>query len=568
MSPQDTPPVVIGFQFRWQLGGTALTSIRCEECLVIGGTWLRLKTMDIESGVVDVARSEFVDENNSKVIARPNDSELRVLIFTACYFVLDGVTLTIRRLESHLRSKGAIVKILTTVPDDMDKEQIQDLIVLPGIKIPFTNAGDGYAFGGGLDPNTTRLIEEFNPNVIHFTVPDLVGLDGIRWCQRNNVAYIATWHSNYCDYLKYYFLEWILKPAFLRYLQGFYEQIPVVYVPTPFILNKMESEGFGKSTELREWGRGVDLKLFSPERRSNEFRSSRGISEHDVVVLWVGRLVPEKRPDIWTEVLQRLESEGISCKGMVVGHGTYEATLSQMHNVICCGWLSGVHLAEAYASADILLFPSDVETFGNVTLEALAAGCPSIVESTCSGHLVEHGYNGYTCPAGDFEHFYQATKNLVQDDKLRKEMSQHARQSAWKYERNKILQQMSENYKDAIVRHRNPDYIVDRMKSSPEAAGRNMISFLCCNYWIIKHYAEPILNTTSGMQNLTQNSLECVQRSRLNCCAAMESRRSDERKNRMISAATILFFGRAAYFMAFLFSYLIIGLFVYASFTV
>ena len=111
---------------------------------------------------------------------RPADSELRILIFTACYFVLDGVTLTIRRLESHLRSRGATVKILTTVPDDYDQEATKDLIVVPGIKIPFTHAGTGYAFGSGLSDAVIREIEKFNPSCIHFTVPDLVSLDGIK----------------------------------------------------------------------------------------------------------------------------------------------------------------------------------------------------------------------------------------------------------------------------------------------------------------------------------------------------------------------------------------------------
>lgn len=166
---------------------------------------------------------------------RPSDKELRILMFTAAYFVLDGVTLTIRRLEAHLRANGATVKILTTVPDDIDPKQTEHVIRVPGIKIPFADAGTGYAFGVGLDENIVRELERFNPNCVHFTVPDFVALDGIRWCQRNNVAYIATWHSNYVDYLKYYFLEWVLGPAFHRYLKGFYEQIPAVYIPTPYV---------------------------------------------------------------------------------------------------------------------------------------------------------------------------------------------------------------------------------------------------------------------------------------------------------------------------------------------
>eukprot|EP00596_Hydrurales_sp_CCMP1899_P005470 CAMPEP_0119035292 /NCGR_PEP_ID=MMETSP1177-20130426/2218_1 /TAXON_ID=2985 /ORGANISM="Ochromonas sp, Strain CCMP1899" /LENGTH=439 /DNA_ID=CAMNT_0006993315 /DNA_START=123 /DNA_END=1439 /DNA_ORIENTATION=+ len=417
-----------------------------------------------------------------KSFDRPADKQLRILFFTATYFVLDGVTLTIRKIESHLRSKGAIVKILTTVPDDMTAEQTKDVIQVPGIKIPFDHAGD-YAFGVGLDQETIRQIEDYNPTCVHFTVPDFVALDGIRWCQQNNIAYIATWHSNYCEYLKYYFIEWVLGPAFHRYLKGFYEQIPAVYVPTPNMLEKMEKWGYGSCAELHQWGRGCDLKIFTPDRRSHQFRESKNMADTDVVIIWVGRLVPEKRPDIWLNTVKRLQMEGLPVKAMVVGNGTYEKTLSQLKSVSCCGWLSGAALGEAYASSDVLLFPSDVETFGNVTLEALASGCPCVVEEKCGGHLVTHGVNGFTCPAGDFEAFYQATKRVVQDVSMRKQMAQKAREGSWNFEKKKIMQKMLENYKDAIVRHQDPTYIKKKLQRSPEAAGRNFMSFICCNYW-------------------------------------------------------------------------------------
>lgn len=175
-----------------------------------------------------------VSKSKAYMTDRPADSELRILIFTATYFVLDGVTLTIRRLESHLRSRGATVKIVSTVPSNIDPNLLKDVIVVPGIKIPFEHAGD-YSFGVGLDEDTIALLEDFNPNIVHFTVPDFVGLEGIRWCQRNNIAYMGTWHSNYCDYLKYYFVDWLLGPGLNRYLKGFFEQLPTVYVPTPYV---------------------------------------------------------------------------------------------------------------------------------------------------------------------------------------------------------------------------------------------------------------------------------------------------------------------------------------------
>ncbi len=214
------------------------------------------------------------------------------------------------------------------------------------------------------------------------------------------------------------------------------------------MLRKMREEwGYGKATELKLWGRGVDMNIFSPERRSQAFRASKGISETDIVILWVSRLVPEKRPDIWMGVVKRLQDEGLPVKALVVGSGTFEKYLTTLKDATICGWLSGTSLGEAYASSDILLFPSDVETFGNVTLEALSSGCPAVVEKKCGEHLVDHGVNGLTCQCGDAEGFYQATRRLVLDATLRKKMAVAARESAWKFERNIILQQMAENYK-------------------------------------------------------------------------------------------------------------------------
>jgi glycosyltransferase involved in cell wall biosynthesis len=283
---------------------------------------------------------------------------------------------------------------------------------------------------------------------VHFTVPDFVALEGIRYCQRNNIAYMGTWHSNYVDYLKYYFLETVVGWLLRSYLKSFFEQIPTVYVPTNYLLVKLREEfGYGTCTELKEWGRGVDMNMFSPDRKNNELRTSKGVNENDIVILWVSRLVPEKRPDIFLAVVKRLQEEGLPVKAFVVGNGTFEKYLNKLNDVTCCGWLSGVHLGEIYASSDILLFPSDVETFGNVTLEALSSGCPAVVEEKCSGHLVEHGVNGMCCKAGDNEAFFQATRALVVDNQRRRQMSIAAREGAWKFERNIILQQMAENYK-------------------------------------------------------------------------------------------------------------------------
>ena len=193
-------------------------------------------------------------------------------------------------------------------------------------------------------------------------------------------------------------------------------------------------------TDMQIWGRGLDLERFDPSlRRSEEFRRRIGVAPHEVrayasckpcnrsmctklysicflltffgcflvasflfqfecayfvntasprgvlpgllqvCLIWVGRLVPEKRPDIWRDVYLALLAEGLPVKGLVVGVGPCQAMFDACPGVHVAGWLNGLDLAEAYASADLLLFPSDVETFGNVTLEALGSGIPAVV---------------------------------------------------------------------------------------------------------------------------------------------------------------------------------------------
>ena len=150
-------------------------------------------------------------------------------------------------------------------------------------------------------------------------------------------------------------------------------------------------------TDMQIWGRGIDLERFNPSlRRSEAYRAQIGVGPQDICLIWVGRLVPEKRPDIWRDVYLALLAEGFPVKGLVVGVGPCQAMFDECPGVHIAGWLSGIPLAVAYASSDLLLFPSDVETFGNVTLEALGSGIPAVVESLCSRHLVTNGIEGFT----------------------------------------------------------------------------------------------------------------------------------------------------------------------------
>jgi hypothetical protein len=214
------------------------------------------------------------------------------------------------------------------------------------------------------------------------------------------------------------------------------------------------------------WGRGVDLELFNPRNRSLAFRRARGIEDDEVVILWVGRLVKEKSPDIWAEVVRRLHKDGLRFRALVVGSGSYEGNMRGLPRTECLGWMGGKALAEVYASVDVFLFPSEVETFGNVTLEALASGVPCVAAAGCSGHLVYHGVNGFVVEGADAEAYYQLTKQLVADAGLRRRFAGEARSSISTLEHDRVMDQMIRNY-EAVVQ----DYDQRRRGSGGSGGG-------------------------------------------------------------------------------------------------
>lgn len=379
-----------------------------------------------------------------------------MLFVTPSLFVPDGVSLTLCKLARFLVKQGAKVTMLTTKPLGPAPDLPTDLptIFAPGLAVPIAGQQAGYQLGALLNDESIREVRRFRPNVVHLSVPDWNGMGAAKLAREMNVPTLCTYHSNYGDYLRFYHLG-MFRSIFNVYLTHFYAQTPALFVPTPFIRDKLRQDGIDGVTDLRIWGRGVDFDLFDPDLRATmrDFRGRFGLRPTEVVIVWVGRLVREKRPDIFLNVLERLNAEGVPCRGLVVGVGPYEDLMSASPHCIHAGFLSGRQLASAYACSDLLLFPSDVETFGNVTLEALAAGCPVVVEEGCSGHLVQDGINGEAVKAGDEEGFYKATKRLAGDAEYRRRLSAACRASVAHYEKGEVERQMAMHYLEAARIH-------------------------------------------------------------------------------------------------------------------
>eukprot|EP00529_Nitzschia_sp_RCC80_P014119 CAMPEP_0113506438 /NCGR_PEP_ID=MMETSP0014_2-20120614/35902_1 /TAXON_ID=2857 /ORGANISM="Nitzschia sp." /LENGTH=719 /DNA_ID=CAMNT_0000401921 /DNA_START=319 /DNA_END=2478 /DNA_ORIENTATION=+ /assembly_acc=CAM_ASM_000159 len=409
----------------------------------------------------------------------------RILIYTTCYNLLDGVTLTIRKIEQEILAQGHCVCILSTKSGNMDHTHLDGehpnrtvLFLDNSVPLPFlydpNHPDDSYHLGFSLSSKTLRQIEEFEPTLIHITVPDCTCLDLIQYARTKELPLMGTYHSNIPEYMEHYpgigWLKHILH-AFFRHQYNF---LQALYVPTPFIKKHLTATlQMDQVTNLGVWGRGIDLDRFSPTHRSDEFRSRYGFQPEDVVLLWCGRLVPEKRPDIFGYVVKRLAKEGVPFKALVVGAGPCEDEIKSLPNTTFAGWMSGDDLAIAYASSDVFLFPSAVETFGNVTLEAASSGLPLVVEEGCSGHLVNHGVNGFACEDGDLDGYYNSTLCLVVDNLRRQSMSKEGRKFSMGFEKSAVCRRMIENYSNVTDefyseyggRHANRDAAYTKDKS-------------------------------------------------------------------------------------------------------
>ena len=371
------------------------------------------------------------------------------------------MTLTIRKLEQEILAAGHSVCVLTTLSGDPANTHLEGqhpnrrvLFLDNAIPIPFVNDPNApeltYQLGFSLSRSVKRQLSEFEPTLIHITAPDCTALHLIEYARRKEIPIMGTYHSNIPEYMDHYpGLGW-LKPILGGFFRHQYNFLQALYVPTPFIRRHLtDTYQLDRATRLGIWGRGVDVQRFHPQHcyaAGGKFRAQLGLGENDVVLCWVGRLVPEKRVDIFCDTVRRLDAMGLPFHAIVVGAGPSEDEIRSLPKTTFCGWMNADQLAVAYASSDIFLFPSSVETFGNVTLEAMASGLPIVVEGGCSGHLVEEGVNGYACSTGSFDEFFEATAALVKDKSKRLLFGKNSRAKAETLESCTVVRRMLHNY--------------------------------------------------------------------------------------------------------------------------
>jgi len=367
---------------------------------------------------------------------------LRVALVTSSYnFIADGVALTLNRLVGWLGSQGVEVKVFAPTGPEAALAHEGDLIPVPSLPLP---GRPEYRLALGLGAKVRRQLLDFKPDLIHIAVPDLLGLAALKLAKKHKIPAIASYHTRYETYLKHYWYLAGLEKALKRYLRWFYGQALEVYVPSWSVREALLADGLRDN--FKPWPRGIDTTRFNPARRSTAWREKHGIGPQEIVVLHVSRLVREKRLDTLTGALQRID---LPHRAVIVGDGPDRAFAEQaLPSAIFTGSLDGDELAEAYASSEIFIFPSDSESFGNVTLEAMASGLPCIcANATGSSSLVVAGETGYLAPASSPGAFAELIMRLIEDPPLRARMGAAGRARALTFSWDETLARILSYYR-------------------------------------------------------------------------------------------------------------------------
>ena len=269
--------------------------------------------------------------------------------------------------------------------------------------------------------------ERFTEIII--STPGPIGLTALLAAKMLNLQTSGIYHTDFPQYIRILTEDSFLESVAWRYMHWFYGQLDTVFVNSEEYRQSWIKRGLDPA-KLKIFPRGLDTELFHPKRRDPAFFEKFGADNGEVRLLYVGRVSREKDLDVLADAYRRLRDEGLSVQLFVVGHGPYSEIFAESLPEACfTGYLTGKELATAYASADVFVFPSTTDTFGNVIIEAQASGVPVIV-SDAGGpkELVENNENGLITKSHDVEDFTRAIRELVVDAALRERMGNRGRQ--------------------------------------------------------------------------------------------------------------------------------------------
>ncbi len=332
---------------------------------------------------------------------------MNVTIVTDTYSPdINGAALTLQRLTRSMLQLGHTVHVIHTGETSADYETS-----VSGFRFPFyKDVKIGY-------PRPFKLRGIWNkqrPDIIYVATEGFLGISAMLVARHLDIPVVAGFHTNFHQYLKRYFIPQVERPI-LGILRAIHNYCDATIVPSQHTYDLLHTQGFRNLSVI---GRGVNTERFSPEKRSSELRASWGVNDADCVIIIVGRIAKEKNLTAALESIASLDSS-LNIKTVIVGEGPLRKSLEAKYSSNAYHWagvLKGERLAEYYASADVMFFASETETFGNVITESLASGLITVAYSyAAAGNLITDGENGYTAPPADISELSSKLLKAIQN---------------------------------------------------------------------------------------------------------------------------------------------------------
>jgi glycosyltransferase involved in cell wall biosynthesis len=370
----------------------------------------------------------------------------RVALFSGNYNCLaDGANQALNRLVAYLLRHGFEVRVYSPVVARPAFEPAGELIAVRSV--PFPGRGE-YRVALGLPRGTRADLDRFAPDLVHVSAPDPLGRAAQGYAIERGIPLVASLHTRFETYWDYYGLGFI-RGMIERYLQRFYRRCDLVLAPNRPLAEMLVADGV-EPARIAIWSRGVDRTKFDPARRSAAWRAAHGIGEDEVAVLFFGRLVREKGIADFAAAFTCAALP--NARALVVGDGPAHAVFARgLPGALFTGHLSGEGLGEAVASADVLLNPSATEAFGNVNLEAMAAGLAVVsADAPSSRTLIDHCRTGLLVPPGDVAGYAAALADLAADRALRERLGRAAREESARYDWDAALADVAAAYREVM----------------------------------------------------------------------------------------------------------------------
>lgn len=377
---------------------------------------------------------------------------MKIAIFTDTFSPqINGVTKNLDRLLSFFTVQG--IEYLVFAPET--EPRIENIHEKNVIRMKSLNFFLYPELKFSL-PNYLKIkskLTEFNPDLFHLITPFNIGLTGLYAARQTNTPIVASYHTNFDQYLEYYNINFLEKAAW-KYLRWFHDQALRNYCPSEETKKELAKRDF---INLDIWGRGIDAELFSPAHRDQQFIEKNDLN-NKISILYVGRIAREKNLSLLMDSFRNLNKKYQNKVELIItGDGPELKSLKEKApaNVIFTGFKNGLELSRIYASADIFAFPSVTETYGNVIIEAMASGLP--VVAVLAGGVKENlinNYNGLACQGNNVQEFTVKLEKIVLDDKLRKSLAHNARQYALEQSWDHVFEKLEKSYQKVIADYR------------------------------------------------------------------------------------------------------------------